>query len=459
MARPKVFVAPTNNSSARDFFLLAQKMHESGHYQPFIVAGKKGIALLAAEQVPDLTCLPMWELAAIQSPLEKTSSVWLRRFGRKTLGPFYLEALYKKKKALASQLEIAEGFFRQHRPQALFVPADRYGSFEAVLIKLAKQYQCRVITIPYAISSPESDAANRYKGKNRALHLLNIRPQKLLKQWVKLRHPSQIRQTAYGPMVFYTPVDTLALAHHGMLSPNPWIVGGGYSDICGVMSQKDKDRLIAAGVRAEKIVILGQPSYDLLYQAQQEAPARRQALAEQHHFDAQSPLILLSVPQLMEHGILPAEQHWQEIEFLVQTCCAAGSQVLLSLHPKSQAENYTYLEQQYPVKILSEPLREVIPCCDVFLGLMSSSTIEWGVLLGLPTIAFDFYGLDDGQYQPMEGLVRVYEKAILASELQSLLHDPDRRQKIRQAHAQTCQKLGLGPLDGQSLHRVMALLA
>jgi hypothetical protein len=236
------------------------------------------------------------------------------------------------------------------------------------------------------------------------------------------------------------------------------VIGCGESDLRCMASPVDYQRTVEQGAPPEKLHVVGQPSYDQLYEAAQNAQQKRDEWLTRHKLNPKRPLIMLSVPQLMEHGLLPAEQHWQEIDFLVRTLVETGEQVLLSLHPRSLPSNYRFLTETYPVQIAEESLRDILPYADLFLAVISSSTIEWGILLEVPTIAFDFYKLDARLYDQVEGLQKVYDKDELGPLLQRLLNDHALRERIREEQYKAIAALGWLPIDGHACQRIIDLI-
>ena len=102
----------------------------------------------------------------------------------------------------------------------------------------------------------------------------------------------------------------------------------------------------------------------------------------------------MSLPPTFEHKILSWEEHWETVNIICQGLSEQDANVLVSLHPKMDMQNYQHLEQDYSLKIATQPLREVLAIADVFVASQGSSTLLWAILCNIPTIVCDWYGLN-----------------------------------------------------------------
>jgi glycosyltransferase involved in cell wall biosynthesis len=306
--------------------------------------------------------------------------------------------------------------------------------------------------VTFAHSGRDDVALSR---KEDPIYRMNHRSQGVLKRWIQQHYPDQIYQSQHGALLFFTPVTTIMLARMNMLPPNPWTIGGGYSDCVTLIGEEDRDRYIEMGVVPEKLVVTGQPSLDPLYKASCGVSALRATLIKKYGLDADRKLLICAVPQLAEHGVLDWTTHWREIRFLIGALAQTGANVLLSLHPKSQPEQYRFLEGEYGVKILQESLGDVLPTADVFTATFSS-TVRWAVLLGIPTLVFDFYNFNYDIFDHLAGVVKVTDKALLTDTLCRMLADPAWYEQLQRNQLQAARQIAL--FDGQANRRIIDLI-
>jgi hypothetical protein len=66
--------------------------------------------------------------------------------------------------------------------------------------------------------------------------------------------------------------------------------------------------------------------------------------------------------------------------------------LLLSLHPRSRPEDYREAAERAGAVISDRPLLEILPAADLFVAT-HSSTVRWAILLGIPTLVLDDFGV------------------------------------------------------------------
>jgi hypothetical protein len=114
---------------------------------------------------------------------------------------------------------------------------------------------------------------------------------------------------------------------------------------------------------------------------------------------------------------------------------------------------YRFIELDYDIPIVTEPLSEILPAADCFSATFSS-TVEWAVLCKIPSIVFDFYGFDYDMYDDYDGVVLVKEKADLKNVLNKIKCNQAYRQHLSLAHKKKAAELS--PFDGKCAKRIIA---
>jgi len=174
-------------------------------------------------------------------------------------------------------------------------------------------------------------------------------------------------------------------------------------------------------VLPEKIVVSGHVAYDQVYQSFSRRDRVRADLVSKYDLDLNRKLLIVSVPQYAEQGYIDWDQHWHKIRAIVQRVSATHNNVLLSVHPRSNVAQYRFLEEEFPCRILEEPLADVIGAADLFLA-SNSSTFVWATLCGIHSIAL--WSPVRQLFEYMESVHRVEDESDLPSAIARMLASP-----------------------------------
>jgi hypothetical protein len=222
-----------------------------------------------------------------------------------------------------------------------------------------------------------------------------------------------------------------------------------------VEGKTTKERHVSLGVASEKVLITGHRSHDDLYELFQRREELRNDLVARYNLDPDQRLLILSPPQLAEHGLFDWAVHWKEIRFLCQAIHESHPNGLISLHPKMQREQYMFIEDEYSLPLAREPLSHILPAVDLFVATFSS-TIPWAVLCGIPAIVVDFYNFDCTRYDFLKGVKVVKRK----DELQPLIKRfvSDTMYYNLMVQEQLRQTKSLSPFDGKCTKRILDVI-
>lgn len=191
------------------------------------------------------------------------------------------------------------------------------------------------------------------------------------------------------------------------MSPNPWVQGGGWSDYLLQNSKARVDEFLKLGVSSAKIHLTGDPALDLLHQAWERRTEIRLELAAVLGSTAESPIVVMSIPNDPEHGLGTFAEHRERMNSYFRCISNAGIKCLLSLHPKSKPAIYEDLARKWGHVILARPLAEYLPAADLFI-CSASTTILWAQLVNVPTLNLNYLGLDDDpDYSDMPGITEI----------------------------------------------------
>jgi hypothetical protein len=327
---------------------------------------------------------------------------------------------------------------------------DRAPYPEMVYLAQARRRGAKALLLSFAASSMESDAASR---RDRPEHLVDRGPWRRLKRRFARRFPEQVRDVGFGRMLFFSLPDTIALSVCGLLGGSrSWHFGGGAIDLCTKISTADLEHARQEGAPVEKFVVTGQPMMDAMYEARRSGGVRR-ALQRQYSLREGKRLVICAVPHAAEHGLVGWDRHLALTRELFQALAASKADVLLSLHPRSGAENYRALAAEYGLP--SERLSGALPAADIFVASYSS-TVRWALLMGIPTIMADPLRLRYQQFAGLPGSLVVEDTAELRRVLGRLASDNtevERMSRLAMAAA------GAAPFDGNACERIMREMA
>jgi hypothetical protein len=266
-------------------------------------------------------------------------------------------------------------------------------------------------------------------------------------KWVFRRNRGQV----YQGMLYYRPFELMALKRFGVLSANPWVMGAGHSDIVCVDSRATGDRYLGYGVPEAKLRIVGDTAFDGLHQAYLARDGLRRSLIREYALDPEKKNIIVSLPNLAEHDLLPWDAHFREIDFLMAALKGTGGNILVSLHPKMDPSKYAYLEGEFGCRILTQRLAQALPAGDLFVATFSS-TVVWAVLCGIRAVVVDFYGLDSDMFDFLKSVSIVTRRDDLSATLeQALLTAPDFSEDWRKLSREEV-------FDGRTLQRYLRLI-
>jgi hypothetical protein len=161
------------------------------------------------------------------------------------------------------------------------------------------------------------------------------------------------------------------------------------------------------------------------------------------------------VPSFAEQGLTSWDRHVTEMRAAAQALSSRGAAVVVSVHPKSRAEDYSFLFDDFGLQLADLPLERIIPAADIFV-CGNSSTIEMATLCGVPVINLDTIELRVSYWDDYPGVVRVGDADALRAELHRLLSDGN--YFARQCAAQRSVARELSLFDGQSGDRFKAAL-
>jgi hypothetical protein len=359
-----------------------------------------------------------------------------------------LRWVFKEFRALEFLREKAHELISRLNPAGVAVPDDR--SFSGGLIPAVLD-ACRVNSIASVIV-PISYGG----GPDNLIFQPSRRNRKIGRDhWLCEKYPEQLYFPSQGSIgySFYPLVETTLLAALDLLPQNPWVMGGSNSEWLMADGLEASQRFQQQGCIEEKIILTGHCSHDELYNWY----LKRNEMAVNicQELGRKSPLITVALPQLGEHGLLPWDEHWQEIHYLCGVLQNWSDNIVISLHPKMDLDQYKFIETDYELQISPKSLRDILPASDLFIAGFSS-TVKWAVVCQVPSLVVDFNGLNYSDFDDFGGVEIFKNKRKFESRLENLISNTGHRQKLADDTLETARLIS--PFDGQCSDRIVRFL-
>ncbi len=383
--------------------------------------GRLAARLLASERIRHGSVVGLARLAVTR--------VWLRRQCRQAAR--LLEAL---------------------SPAALLLSGDReLGPFPAWQ-RAARDRRVPCVVAGVTLPSPDSDAFGRFHrarffaGIGQAAPLIN-----LVAAWC---FPRQCRR-ADGRRLLFTPGWlTLALALAGMRIPMPWVQGSN-SDAILTDCEARKALYVANGIPAARVRITGRVLYDDLFRLAASKADLRRRLLDDLAMPADLPIVLVSVPASAEHGLMDARTHYEKIEELLDHLASLNANIILSLHPRSDRQDYAKRIRETKLRLLDKPLFQYMAAADVFV-CEASTTIDWAILCGVPTVDLQHSGIRIETWREFPGVLAFDRLDEAMEAIDRLIRDPATHARLQAAQMDGRDRICL--FDGKCADRFRAVL-
>lgn len=351
----------------------------------------------------------------------------------------------RMERRLRRQIQRLTPIIKKVRPVSIVTPGDRHLGWEPAVLAVARFLGVPVVIPPISQPAlPENLSLIRKRRVDRA------------SKFVRRRWPEHVWFNRHSNrfVSYYRPSVVRALHNVGVLSANPKGIGGGMASSVLVDGNWTVKRLTTWGVPKDKLVVTGKLEHDLLYQRHQNRETYKNQVGERYQLAQNSPIVIAALPQLGEHHILPWDQHWLVQHEICRTLSKYFDNVLLSLHPKMEPDQYRFLEEKYGVILLRDRLDEVLPAADVFVVGQGSSTALWSILCEIPTVVCDWYGLDLRAFESFESLKLIKSVEDFRAIIDRLSCSASYRRQL--SDKAVMEKASISPFDGLSTDRILS---
>ncbi len=463
MAHNRILFAPLHEPSLLEMLPVAEKLAEDGVYKPvfFIfremksaqvsLLRKQGFQVLGPQASYSLKPLGQEISVAATHDRERTLQVrQISTFFKKSLLSFTFFSFLWHVVKYGYQREKAKRLLKHEKVALLIIIGDRHVGWETTLIKVANDLSISSLIVPFAVSDPLSDYQYRLRLPNVERYKVNS----WFRRFLCKHFPNWAYQVGNEKLFFIPPGMALAAKVWDIMPENPWALGGGAATRMAVESYRVKEMFVEHGIPISKMIVTGKPSTDQIYATLKNADAEK--LRRELGLNENQNVLLCSVPQLAEHGLLPWDEHWREVEFLLAALTAQSNVVLLlSLHPKSDPDQYKPLAEKYGAIIADKHIYSLLPVCDIFVATYSSTVVQ-AIGIGKPTIVVDFYGLNYTLYDDTPGVIVLRQREKLDGTLKKMIADREYYEELSDSqHENSWEWISL---DGKRTQCVVDLI-
>jgi hypothetical protein len=360
---------------------------------------------------------------------------------------FDVTETFRALRLLNTEAGFWEKFLWEIRPEAVVIPCDRTAKYLPLLHFCRKQNLPSTVLV-HAQPTPPQTLGRLRRDKCRIRNIDKVRA-------YFRDYPLHFSCTGLeGKVSFYSLEWMVALHAMKFLPENPWALGSGTCSAILALNVEMQESLERYGCPAEKICLTGHPDHDPLLEAYENRKSNR-VLFDQKYGTTGRKAALLALPQLFEHGLLSLDEHMKEMRFLAESLARCDTAVWVSLHPRMERKRYTFLETDYGFSLCTEPLSLLLPSADLFLACYSS-TVHWAALCSVPTLCFDFYGLEPSNDEWMRGLAHCNNKNAFYETIYRMLNEGDYCHQLKYLLCQDARRLG--PFDGKCGERIVNAL-
>jgi hypothetical protein len=175
-------------------------------------------------------------------------------------------------------------------------------------------------------------------------------------------------------LIYYSIDIILTFKLFGVLSKNPWVMGGNNSALLCLNNKNLEQQYISEGVHKENITVTG--SYKIV----------DDFISESKSIE----VLGFALPQMFEHDILPWGEHISIIEELLAGLMLLEKEIIVFLHPKMDKIKYSYLESRYNCKISTNRTDLGIKDVDLYIATFST-TVLTATIFGIPSLVIDCF--------------------------------------------------------------------
>lgn len=228
-------------------------------------------------------------------------------------------------------------FFKGNTVEMILLNSDREFDTGIIVSLMAKMMRIQIgLILPDNIAGQESCFSIRKP-------ILNYGPFYRLLSKLYPQNFIEFKGKYYS---YYSKWNLLPMAFHPCRSSNPWYEGfGKFTE--KIYHRFDLDAKEVATLKSKGVIILKvkDESVMFLYRNSNAVPSKQ---------------VLLAFPQFWEQGVFERQEAIAEQKRIVSELLSRYSEVHVSMHPRMQLFNYSWLAKMEKVQIISEPFYKVL---------------------------------------------------------------------------------------------------
>lgn len=239
----------------------------------------------------------------------------------------------------------------------------------------------------------------------------------------------------------------------------PMFFTDGMADYYCIMGRFYAEMFNKQGTPIEKLVVTGHPEHDYLFELKKKRSKKHIGETRlKFRLDPDKKLIVIGREAIRFFNLLPEEKDRKDINdvFNVIKGYSSDAEIVLKIHPRDDIEFYDFVKKKYKfVKIFHYDIDfySLISCCDIYISQVSS-TMNWSIALDIPTISYDFNGIENWKYiRNRKGLLYANTPDELNKLINKCIYLPDKKIFENMKVAQGAYM----KLDGKAIERILSL--
>tara|TARA_B100000989_G_C19518526_1_gene462940 strand:- start:513 stop:1610 length:1098 start_codon:yes stop_codon:yes gene_type:complete len=119
----------------------------------------------------------------------------------------------------------------------------------------------------------------------------------------------------------------------------------------------------------------------------------RKNLYKKYKLNNNKKLLIIGMTNWYEHNLTSQKEDLFRNEKMIKYVIKNLSKynILISLHPKQKIKDYRNLVNKFKIKIIDEPLINVISTCNIFVTSFGSSVLQWTKICKIKSIVLNFF--------------------------------------------------------------------
>ncbi len=235
--------------------------------------------------------------------------------------------------------------------------------------------------------------------------------------------------------------------------PNPWVMSSGFADVIAVESQYMKEYYRNAGIPEDQMVETGSPSLDNLYEIIKNRDLYRTKLAAKLGLDVKKSWVVCAIPpsQWPRAGV-GFKSYKQFLKaFITFLKSFDGVELIFKIHPRLEVAEAKRYCKEFGIAFIHDDTSDLIAVSDMYVA-SASSTMRWSLAMGIPTINYDLYDYNYGDFACADN----YHVTVKFEEFQSV-YTKLYEQLVEKEKSSYLMQERFAVLDGQSQRRIMDL--